>query len=81
MRAGVFKFSGKWRDAVRKLPESGMGYTVVRITLRDGRVFPQAVIDSGCLIRVRGLLDVPFCEDDISDISATHEEWDWDEKP
>jgi len=81
MRAGVFKFSGKWRDPVRKLPESGMGYTVVRTTLRDGRVFPQAVIDSGFLIRVRGWLDVPFAEDDISDISATHEEWDWDEKP
>jgi len=60
MRTGAFKFSDKWRDAVKELPESGMGYTVVRVTLRDGRVFPQAVIDSGYLTRVRGSLSVPF---------------------
>jgi hypothetical protein len=81
MRTGAFKFSGKWRGTVRELPESGMGYTVVRVTLRDGRVFPQAVIDSGYLTRVRGSSSVPFAEDDIGDISPTHETWDWNEKP
>src|SRR5262249_5915130 len=36
MRAGVFKFSGKWRDAVRRVPGRGMGETVGR-GLADAR--------------------------------------------
>ena len=58
-----------------------MGYTVVRITLSDGRVFEQAVIDSGSLIRIRGHTDVPFGENDIAEIEPTHAKWDWRESP
>jgi hypothetical protein len=32
------------------------------------------------LTGVRGSL-IPSAEDDINDSSATHEKWDWDEKP
>jgi hypothetical protein len=58
-----------------------MGYTVVRVALRDGRTFRQVLIDSGVASRVRGLPDVPFTEDDISELEATHEKWDWAEMP
>jgi hypothetical protein len=62
---------------VQKLPETGMGYTIVSITLVDGRTFDQAIIASGYLHRIRGRSDVPFSEDDIADIRATHDKWDW----
>jgi len=39
------------------------------------------VIDSGYLTRVRGLIDVPFAEEDIIEIVANHEKWDWRESP
>ena len=77
MKAGVFLFAGKWAETVKRLPETGMGYTVVSVTLRDGRHFDQAVVDSGYLARVRGLAEVPFTEDDIAEITATHAKWDW----
>ena len=58
-----------------------MGYTVVTITLADGTVFPQVIIEGGCLSRVRGILNIPFTEDDIASIKQTDERWDWKEKP
>jgi hypothetical protein len=81
MRPGAFQFAGKWMETVKHLGETGMGYTVVSITLSDGRVFPQAVIDSGYIGRVRGLPDVPFCEDDVTVIKQTDKKWDWSENP
>ena len=81
MRQGAFEFSGKWKEKVRALPESGMGYTVVRVTMNDGQVFEQAVINCGFLSRVRGLADIPFQEQDIAAIVPTHERWDWKEMP
>ncbi|HXJ00187.1 MAG TPA: hypothetical protein VNH44_03125 [Micropepsaceae bacterium] len=81
MRPGAFFFLGKWAGAVRALGETGMGYTVVSIALLDGRRFDQALIDSGYLSRVRGLSDVPFCEDDITEIKQTDSKWNWGESP
>ena len=82
MRRGAFHFSGEWQEKVKALPESGMGYTVLKVTLKDGRVFGQALINKfGYLSRVRGLADIPFEEEDIAEITPTHERWDWNEKP
>ncbi|HEY3149094.1 MAG TPA: hypothetical protein VGJ75_22210 [Dongiaceae bacterium] len=80
-RRGAFEFAGKWRQRVCDLPETGMGYVVVSVELRDGRTFDQVVIDSGIASRVRGLPDVPFAEDDIVGITANHRKWDWKETP
>jgi hypothetical protein len=80
-RHGAFEFSGKWRDHVRRLPETGMGYTVIRVVLRDGRTFDQVAVDSGMLSRVRGLREIPFTEEDIVEITANHRKWDWHETP
>jgi hypothetical protein len=82
MRRGAFQFCGKWLQAVKALPESGMGYTVVRVTLLDGRIFEQALIgNNGFLSRIRRLADIPFQEEDIAEIVPTHERWDWKENP
>lgn len=59
-----------------------MGYTVVRIRLEDGRIFDQVLISNeGFLSRIRGVADIPFEENDISEIVPTHERWDWKEMP
>ncbi|HEY3778161.1 MAG TPA: hypothetical protein VGL35_08880 [Rhizomicrobium sp.] len=79
--AGNFQFSGKWHELVRNLPETGMDYTIVRIVLNDGRRFDQAMIDSGRLVRIRGLPCIPFSEEEVVEIAATHEKWKWNEKP
>jgi hypothetical protein len=81
MRDGAFKFAGNWLPTVRALGETGMGYVVVRVALRDGRTYPQVLIDSGHLSRVRGLPNIPFAEDDIAEIKQTDAKWDWDETP
>ena len=54
-----------------------MGYQVVTIKTRDGKVFPQAVVDSGHVSRIRGLNIVPFTEEEIEELTVTHHKWDW----
>ena len=81
MRDGAFKFSGKWLPTVCKLGETGMGSVVVCVALRDGRNYPQVLIDSGYLSRVRGLPNVPFAEDDVVEIKQADAKWNWDETP
>ena len=68
-------------ETIPNVPEAGMGYTVVTITLNDGRKFKQVAIDSGWLSRVRDHADIPLREVDIAAINATHAKWDWREKP
>jgi hypothetical protein len=81
MLPGAFQFSGKWVATVKALRETGMGYTVVTVTLHDGKKFEQTIIDSGYVTRVRGLPNIPFTENDIADITATHDKWDWKAMP
>jgi len=80
-RPGAFEFVGKWKEIVRALGETGMGYTVVTVTLADGAIYPQTLIDSGWLSRIRGAPGVPFTEQDIASIIRTDAKWDWHEKP
>jgi hypothetical protein len=54
-------------DSVAKLKsdsETGIGYQVVSVTLKDGRNFDQAVASEGYVIQVRGYEDVPFTQVD-----------------
>jgi hypothetical protein len=78
---GAFIFSGEWMETVRHLPETGMGYTITSVTLKDGRKFDQVIMDSGWLARIRGLPSIPFGESDIAAIRATHDKWDWRKEP
>jgi hypothetical protein len=68
----AFEFSGQWKE----VPESGVGYTIVRATPTGDRGFQQLLIGgAGFLSRVRGLSDIPFEEDDIAE-SFRREPWD-----
>jgi hypothetical protein len=77
----MLSLSKKWTEYLLSQPETGMGYQVVTIKTRDGKIFPQAVVDSGYLSRIRGLREIPFTEEEIEEITVTHHKWDWKNEP
>jgi hypothetical protein len=77
----MLALSKKWTEYLRSQPETGMGYQVVTVRTRGGKIFPQAVVDSGYLSRIRGLHEIPFKEEEIEEITVTHHKWDWKNEP
>lgn len=63
--------------------ETGLGYQVVSVQLKDGRSFDQAVASEGCIIAVRGYTEVPFQFDEVAMVEVNHKRWnfrDWSDK-
>ena len=58
-------------------PETGMGYWVVDVVLKDGTVLKQAVVDSGFITKIKDMIIMPFTEDDIDHFVVTHAKWQW----
>ena len=69
--------SQRFANFFQEQPESGMGYWVTDVVLKDGRVAKQAVVDSGYITKIKGMLTIPFEEGDIDYFVVTHEKWDW----
>jgi len=63
----------RFADYFRTQPETGMGYWVANVHLKDGRVFERVIIDSGYLTKVRGYDEIPFDEGEIDHFVVTHE--------
>jgi hypothetical protein len=57
--------------------ETGFGYQVVSVTLKNGRHFEQAVASEGCIIKVRGYEDVPFSSDEVEAVTVNHRRWNF----
>jgi hypothetical protein len=68
----MISLSARWAEFFRSQPETGMGYHVVSVILRDGRYFEQAIVTGGGLTQIRGLDAIPFAEADIDDFVVTH---------
>jgi hypothetical protein len=47
-------------DHLKRADETGIGYQVVSVELKDGRSFDQVVTSEGCVIEVRGYKEIPF---------------------
>ena len=60
--------------------ETGIGYQVVSVELKDGRVFEQVAISEGCIIEVRGYVEIPFSPDDVAAVSINHKRWNFREQ-
>lgn len=73
----MFALSGKWKTRLISQPETGMGYYIVSVILRDGTRFNQVIVDSGYVTRIRGMKTIPYDDDDIEDIIITHDKWDF----
>jgi hypothetical protein len=51
----------KWSTQLASMGETGMGYQVISVTLRDGRKIDDvAVVDAQIIGEVRGYDDIPF---------------------
>ena len=69
----MIKLSQKFIDALVQEPETGMGYQVADITLKNGRVYKDAIIlNSEFISSVRGHDPIPFLTTDIKNIDITH---------
>jgi hypothetical protein len=65
-----------WSEFLVSKPETGMGYQVVAVTLKDGKKIEDiAVVQSSIIGEVRGHDDVPFDPNEIVSIELTHRKW------
>jgi len=69
----------RFSDVLRRQPETGMGYWIATVALKDGRTFPQTVIVGGTITRIRNQKDIPFSEGEIERLEVTHDKWSWSE--
>jgi hypothetical protein len=66
----------KWVGTLSREHETGMGYQVVTIFLRDGRRYEGVVVVDGTISKVAGSTLLPFVEEDIERIAVTHDSID-----
>ena len=64
-------------EHLKNTEETGIGYQVVSVRLRDERIFEQVVISEGCIIEVRGHKEIPFTPDEVVSVSLTHKHWNF----
>jgi hypothetical protein len=64
-------------DNLKKAGETGMGYQVISVELRDGRRFDQVLASEGCIIEVRGHKEIPFGPNDMASVRVNHKRWNF----
>jgi hypothetical protein len=62
---------------MKRAKETGIGYKVVSVELKDGRSFDQVATSEGCIIEVRGYKEIPFASDDVISVHVTHKRWNF----
>lgn len=73
----MIKLSKKWAIKLASSPETGMGYQIVTIVLKNGKRFDQVAVVEGQIAEIRGRKDIPFTENEIAEIVLTHDKWDF----
>jgi hypothetical protein len=77
MRQQLIPIPRELADHLKHQGETGMGYQVVSVTLKDGKHFDQVVASEGFIIQVRGHKDVPFSSDDVALVDVNHKRWNF----
>jgi hypothetical protein len=67
----MIALSAQWAPRLKEQPESGMGYQVATVVLKDGRRVNRVTIVGGTITAVEGQNKIPFVEADIADIVVT----------
>jgi hypothetical protein len=70
----MLKLTAKWAPILMSQPETGRGFQIATVFLRDGRQFDRVMIDSGYLTMVGESRTIPFEEADIERIVVNHGE-------
>lgn len=73
----MLQLSDKWGPRLVSQPETGMGYQVASVMLKDGSRYEQVLIESGFITRIKDHDQIPFREEDIADIVVTHDKWNF----
>jgi hypothetical protein len=68
----MISLGDKWVPVLLS-PETGMGYQIASVFLRDGRRFDKVAITQGVITQIDGKKEIPFKEEDCEDIQVTHE--------
>jgi hypothetical protein len=64
-------------EQLKQADQTGMGYQVVSVTLKDGRAFEQVAASEGCFIAVRGHQDIPFSSEEVISVKVNHKRWNF----
>ena len=64
---------------MKRSGETGIGYQVVSVELKDGTCFDQVVASEGCIIEVRGYEGIPFGPEEIESVIVNHKRWNFRE--
>jgi len=67
-------------DELKHASETGIGYQVIAVELKDGRRFEQVATSEGCIIEVRGFKEIPFSPEDVAAIKLNHKRWNFRDK-
>jgi len=73
----MLELPSNWNKWLIQQPETGMGYYVVTVVLKNGHTFEQVVVDSGFITQIYGRDDIPFAAEDIEELIITHDKWDF----
>jgi len=66
-------------DDLKRSRETGIGYQVISVELKDGRCFDQVVASEGCIIEVRGYEEIPFAPEEVASVIVNHKRWNFRE--
>jgi hypothetical protein len=64
-------------DQMKRAGETGIGYQVVSVELKDGRYFDQVATSEGCMLEVRGHAEIPFATNDVVSVTVNHKRWNF----
>jgi hypothetical protein len=73
----MIELSTEWLDYLIKKPETGLGYHIVSIVLRDRTRHDKVVVDGGYITKIKEFAVIPFSNEDIQEIIVTHDKWDF----
>jgi hypothetical protein len=64
-------------NGLKREKETGLGYQIVSVVLKDGTRFEQVVASEGCIIAVRGFAEIPFEVSEVATIEVNHKRWNF----
>jgi hypothetical protein len=68
---------GSFVEQLKEAKETGIGYHVVSVDLKDGRHFDQVATSEGHIIEVRGFKEIPFSQSDVAAMTVNHKRWNF----
>jgi len=66
-------------DDLKRGGETGIGYQVIAVELKDGTCFDQVLASECCIIEVRGYEGIPFAPEEIETVIVNHKRWNFRE--